>query len=133
VSADRKPVYFAHKLRGATETATHMNRQAASLLVAQFVVWAERQGEPIAPVCAWIHLAEYWSEAEGRALGLVIDCSLIDLVGLHSAGELWLIGGDPTTSEGMQIEVDHALKQAIRVVDYRGERQPKDLFGGANT
>lgn len=114
----RKPIYFAHRLRGATRHETEGNRVKAGRLVAAIVSQQEALGLPIAPVCAWIHLAEHWSEEDGRALGLVIDCALIDLVRLGN-GELWLIGSDPNTSEGMQIEIDHARKIGLPVRDFR--------------
>lgn len=119
----RQPIYFAHKLRGATPAETEANRKEAAWLVADFVNWAEALGEPIAPVCAWIHLAEVWSEEEGRALGLVIDTALIDLVKLGD-GQIWLIGKDMITSQGMQIEINHAAAIGLPIRDYRGLNCP---------
>ncbi len=112
--AKRRIVYFAHPLRGKTADATEENRRLAGMRVAQEVVLAEKRGEPIAPVAAWIHLAEHWSEEEGRALGLIIDCALIEV-----CSELWLIGPKQGLSEGMLIEYQHALKHGIKIVDKR--------------
>ncbi len=110
-----KFVYFAHPLRGLTVEATQQNRKSASVLVARFVARYH-----VAPVCAWIHLADEWTEAEGRALGLQIDCRLIDLVALGS-GELWIIGPRVDISEGMRIEVSHARSLGVTIDDRRGE------------
>lgn len=110
----RKLVYMAHPLRGATVEETQANRYAASQLVAEHVRAAEDRGDPIAPVCAWIHLAEVWSEADGRELGLVIDCALIEV-----CAELWLLGPARELSPGMRIEFDHALEHKVIIRDYR--------------
>ncbi len=110
----RKRVYMAHPLRGATIEETQANRRAASALVAAAVVESERRGEPISPVCAWIHLAECWSEAEGRELGLIIDCDLIEL-----CDELWLLGPLKLLSDGMVTEMIHASGCGLVVRDMR--------------
>lgn len=109
-------VYFAHPLRGATIAETQANRTAASVLVARFVAKYH-----VAPVCAWIHLADEWTEEEGRALGLKIDCRLIDAVGMVH-GEFWMIGPDRPLSPGMLIELNHAEKRQLKIVDRRGEQ-----------
>lgn len=111
----KKVVYFAHPLRGATIEETQANRKAASVLVARFVAKYH-----VAPVCAWIHLADEWTEAEGRALGLKIDCRLIEVVGLVR-GEFWIIGPKKPLSEGMRIEEHAARGVELTVVDRRGE------------
>lgn len=105
-----KIVYVAHPLRGATYVETQVNRRRASRLVAQLTV-----DRNVAPVCSWIVLAEHWTEEKGRALGLKIDCALIE-----RCDELWLIGPVRPLSEGMQIERDHAEKHGIPVFDMRG-------------
>lgn len=112
MSTSRTVVYFAHPLRGATPEETAANRAAASVLVARA---AARY--PIAPVCSWIVLSSQWSEEEGRALGLEIDCALVE-----RCDELWLCGPARTLSDGMQIEHDHAAANGVHVRDLRGFR-----------
>lgn len=111
----KKVVYFAHPLRGKDLAETQANRKAASVLVAKYSDLFR-----VAPVCAWIHLADEWTEEQGRALGLKINCKLIEAVGL-AGGELWVIGPVRDLSEGMQIEVNRAQYLGIPVVDRRGE------------
>lgn len=103
-------VYIAHPLRGATEEATAANRRRASVLTAAIAA-----KHKIAPVCSWIVLAEHWTEAEGRELGLKIDCALIE-----RCDEIWLCGPVKPLSAGMQIEHDHAVAHGVLVVDKRG-------------
>lgn len=105
-----KVVYFAHPLRGATPEATEQNRRRASVLVAKAAAFWK-----VSPSCAWIVMAEHWTEEEGRELGLKLDCAAIS-----KCDELWLCGPDKALSEGMQIEHDHALACGITVVDKRG-------------
>ncbi len=106
----KKVVYIAHPLRGATIEATERNRCHASELVAQIAI-----DRDVAPVATWIILAAHWSEAEGRARGLEIDKSLIEV-----CDELWIIGPKQPLSNGMQIEVDHALACGVIVVNLQG-------------
>ena len=108
-----KVVYIAHPLRGATLEQTTANRRRASVLTA--VIASKHK---VAPVCSWIVLAEHWSEAEGRELGLKIDCALIE-----RCDEIWLCGPVQPLSSGMQIENDHALAHGVTVVDKRGVYQ----------
>lgn len=111
----KKVVYFAHPLRGATLEETQANRKAASVLVAKFVAKYH-----VAPVCAWIPLADEWTEEEGRVLGLKIDCRLIEVVGLVR-GEFWIIGPEKPLSAGMRIEERKAQDCRLLIVDRRGE------------
>jgi len=108
-----KVVYIAHPLRGATKAETERNRYKASKLVARLSVEHD-----IAPVCSWIVLAEHWSEEEGRARGLEIDKKLIE-----RCDELWITGPNKPLTEGIQIEVDHAIACGVRVIDLRGVAQ----------
>lgn len=105
-----KIVYIAHPLRGATPEETAANRRAASALTAKLALAGD-----IAPVCSWIVLSEHWTEEQGRALGLRIDCALI-----ARCDELWLCGPMQPPSAGMQIEYDHAVACGLRIVDLRG-------------
>lgn len=111
----RKFVYMAHPLRGKTHAETAINRYCASALVAKLTAEAERVETPIVPIAPWLHLAEFWSEEEGRSMGLTIDKAAID-----RCDELWLLGPKQPLSPGMQIEVTHAQSIGIPVIDKRG-------------
>ncbi len=106
-------VYFAHPLRGATLEETQANRRAASALVAKITA---RYAGAIVPIAPWIHLAECWTEEEGRALGLKLDCAAIE-----RCNELWLIGPNHPLTPGMALEVAHAAEHGVYVHDVRGQ------------
>jgi hypothetical protein len=103
-------VYIAHPLSAPTEEGRQANRKRAGVLTALIASFHK-----VAPVCSWIVLSEHWSEAEGRELGLKIDCALIE-----RCDEIWLCGPVKTLSAGMQIEHDHAVAHGVSVVDKRG-------------
>lgn len=105
-----KVCYIAHPLSAPTEDGRQANRIRASQLTALIA-----STHKVAPVCSWIVLSEWWTESEGRELGLKIDCALIE-----RCDELWLCGPVKALSAGMQIEHDHALAHGVAVVDKRG-------------
>jgi len=113
-----KVAYIAHPLGQGEDR--EKNRARAS----RWVSWAARQG--VAPVADWIILAGEWPETdENRALGLAIDCALVE-----RCNELWLVGG--RISPGMAIEAEHAKKRGRTVVDltHLGEESPEDQAAG---
>lgn len=115
-----KAVYISHPFGGKAIYLT---------LASRWVAWAARQ-EGIAPMAPWIILGQHFSEEEGRARGLEIDCRHVEL-----CDELWICGpkvcGDKTVSPayspyiykdlslGMVIEVEHALSKHVKVLDMR--------------
>ena len=98
-----KVVYIAHCLGAGPDRDRNLENAA------RWVVWAARSG--VAPVADWIALAALLEETpENRELGLTIDRELVE-----RCDEVWLVGG--RVSEGMQIEIDHAMRHGILVVD----------------
>jgi len=98
-----KVVYVAHALSGDREG----NREKAAKWVANLAMRFD-----IAPIADWIILSGQWDEG-ARALGLSIDCALIE-----KCNEVWLVG--ESISKGMLVEVVHATKQGILVHDFTG-------------
>lgn len=105
-----KVIYVAMPLSGPTPEAREANRRRGAEVSAQ-IAWIEK----VAVANTWPMLAEFWSEEQGRELGLKIDCALIE-----RCDELWLCGPVQKLSAGMQIEHDHALSRAVTIVDKRG-------------
>lgn len=104
-------VYICHPLRGKTQAETEANRARASEITAELTAYHK----VIAPVCSWIVLSQHWTEEQGRELGLKIDCALIE-----RCDQLWQCGPLKDPSEGMAIEIAHAHKHGVQVVDQRG-------------
>lgn len=79
----------------------------------RWVRWAVTSG--YAPEAMWILLTELFDDAtpEQRALGLRVDCALVE-----RCDEVWLVGGH--VSLGMATEARHALECGIPVLDLTG-------------
>jgi hypothetical protein len=105
VKPTRKLCYLAHPLGQAGDR--EQNRRNAGRILAQL-----QTEEPTRVfVASWITLAEYWSETPAeREAGLHADLALIE-----HCDEIWLCGN--RISPGMQIELEHARKCGLRVVD----------------
>ena len=101
----RPVVYVAHPLNAPTRAGIDANRAAAS----RWVAWAALNG--CATVADWIILSGHLPETpQNRALGLEIDCTLIE-----RCDAVLLVGG--RISEGMAIERAHAQISDVASVD----------------
>lgn len=101
----RPVVYVAHPLNAPTRAGIEANRAKAS----RWVAWAALNG--CATIADWIILSGQLPETPAnRALGLEIDCTLIERCDavLHVGGRV---------SEGMAIEGAHARISNVAVVD----------------
>lgn len=99
-------VYLAHPLSGDVEA----NRRNA----ARWAAWAVvHMG--VAVECSWVVLTGVLDDSDPatRALGLQLDCALIE-----RCDEIWLTGS--RVSPGMQLEADHARKWGKPVRDFTG-------------
>jgi hypothetical protein len=102
----KKLAYLAHPL-GPDGPQRDANREAASKIMAD--LQAKHQDRVF--VASWITLSGQWSETpENRKLGLECDLAL-----LEHCQEIWLAG--PEISNGMRVELDHAMGLGLRVID----------------
>jgi hypothetical protein len=98
--------YLAHPL-GPDGPQREANRAAASKILADL----QLKYQDRVFVASWITLSGQWSETpKNRKLGLGCDLAL-----LEHCQEIWLAG--PEISKGMQIELDFAKAQGLRVID----------------
>ena len=114
MTADRKYLcYIAHPLGAGSDRAA--NIEAATLMLAGL----QHANPGRVFVASWITLARVWPEdVEHRALGIAADLAL-----LEHCQEIWLTG--PHISPGMRIELDHAQKRGLRVVDLSLDRKTR--------
>lgn len=105
-------VYVSHPLTAPTREEFQENRRAAARWVAKI---AKELG--VAPIADWITLSGEWSEEDGRARGLRIDCAQIE-----RCDALIRVGTVEAAmkSAGMDVEREHALKFGLPVIDLVG-------------
>lgn len=97
--------YVAHPLGAGEDRAA--NIEAATTVLAE-LQW---ENPDRVFVASWITLARRWPEdSKHRAAGISADLDLL----VHCQ-EIWLVG--PRISPGMTIELEHARKHGLRVVD----------------
>ena len=116
VKPTRKLCYIAHPLGQAGDR--ERNRRSAGSIMATL----QQEHPDRVFVASWITLAEYWSETPAlREMGLKADLALIE-----HCEEIWLCGS--RISPGMQLELDHAIRCGLHVVDktYTMDRETVD-------
>jgi hypothetical protein len=114
----RRVVYVAHPLNAPTREAMDANRENAARWCALIAKTFK-----FGTIADWIVLSSQWDETtENRELGLALDLTL-----LGRCDELWLVGG--RISAGMAIELEHARKIGLRIVDLTslGYECPREL------
>ena len=106
--ATRPLCYVAHPLGAGPDR--ERNRAEAARLLGEL----QKHHPNRVFVGSWITLAETWPEdAEHREAGIAADLALID-----HCSSLWLTG--PRISNGMQLELDHAKKRGLEIVNRIG-------------
>ena len=89
-----KMLYLSHPLSASTDEERQRNRENATRWAA-FIAWHCKVA-----ICAdWIVLSSVWTEAQGRELGLKLDCEQV-----RRCDGIVVVGGRITS--GMTIEID---------------------------
>ena len=91
-----KVIYISHPLTAPSEVERLKNAESAERWAA-WIAWTFK----VATITEWAGLARFWTEEQGRALGLELDKEHV-----RRSDEVWLLNpnGEGIVSSGMLVE-----------------------------